>query len=153
MGKNIFAAIVGYVAIFVMIFVLFSIAFLILGVERSYQPGTFHVSTLWIIVSLILSFPVAVVGGYVCKLIARNDTAVKILMGIAFVLGLVMASGSLFVEATEVARPDDVAVMEAMWSSLQPMWVGFVVALIHVAGVPYGGGLKKTTPQASTASG
>ena len=145
MGKNILAAVVGYVALFASILVLFSIAFIVIGVERSYMPGVYNVSMLWIVVSLVLSFPVAMVGGYVCKLIAGNDQAVKILVGIALVLGLVLASGSFFVDASEVARPADVGIMEAMSKSLQPLWVGLLVALIHVGSVLYGAGLRKTS--------
>ena len=144
MGKNILAAIAGYVALFFSIFVLFSIAFMVIGVERSYMPGVYNVSMLWIGVSLVLSFPVAMIGGYVCKRIAGNDQAVKILVGIALVLGLVLASGSFFVDASEVARPADVGIMEAMSKSLQPLWVGLVVALIHVGGVLYGARLRKS---------
>ena len=121
MGKNILAAVVGYIALFASIFVLFTVAFMVIGVERSYMPGVYNVSMLWIVVSLVLSFPVAMVGGYVCKLIAGNDQAFKILVGIAVVLGLFMASGSFFVDASEVARPADVGIMEAMSKSLQPL--------------------------------
>ncbi len=142
MGKNILAAVVGYVAMFVAIFGLFSIAFMMIGVERSYQPGVYNVSLLWILVSLVLSVFVGMIGGYVTKLIAKNDQAVKILLGIAVVLGLIMASGSLFVESREITRPETVGNMEAMMNSIQPLWVGFLVTLIHVGGILYGARLK-----------
>ena len=87
--------------------------------------------------SLLLSFPVGMTGGYVTKMVAGNDKAVKILLGIVIVLGLFFASGSLFVETREIVRPDAVGTMEAMMNSIQPLWVGLVVAVIHVAGVLY----------------
>ncbi|MDX1439794.1 MAG: hypothetical protein R3284_07830 [Rubricoccaceae bacterium] len=143
MVKNILGAVAGYVAMFVAIFVLFSLAFMLIGVEGSYQENTYHVSMLWIVVSLLLSFPVGMTGGYVTKMIAGNDKAIKILLGIVVVLGLFMASGSLFVETSEVARPETVGNMEAMMNSIQPLWVGLLVVLMHIAGVLYGARLRK----------
>ena len=143
MAKNILAAIAGYIAMFVAILVLFSLAFTVIGVEGSYREGTYNVSVLWIFVSLLLSFPVGMTGGYVTKMIAGNDQAVRILLGITIVLGLFFASGSLFVETREITRPEAVGTMEAMMSSIQPLWVGLVVVVIHVAGVLYGARLRK----------
>lgn len=144
MGKNILAAVVGYVALFVAVFVLFSVAFMILGVDRSYLPGVYDVSMLWIVVSLVLSLLAAIFGGYVCKMIAKNDMAVKILAGIALVLGLFLAISQMMAAPTDVLRPADVPVMEAMMLSIQPAWVGFVVTMLHVGGVFVGSGLKRS---------
>jgi len=144
MGRNILAAIVGYVAMFVVVFVTFSVAFMIIGVERSYQSGSYEVSMLWILVSLVLSLAAALVGGCVCKSIAKNDTAVKMLAGFVLVLGLVMAIMQMMGERPSDPRPADVPVMEAAAKSWQPAWVGFVVTLIGVGGVLYAGRLKKT---------
>ena len=150
MARNILGAVVGYVAIFVAVFITYSLAFLILGVDGSYQEGSYNVSGLWIIVSLVLSFVSAAVGGYVCKLIARQDQAVKILAVVALVLGLLMAFSEASKEHEDLARPDDVAVMEAMMKSVQPPWVGFVVTLIQVGGILYGGRLVRSAASDAT---
>lgn len=144
MVRNIVGVVVGYIAIFVAVFVTYTLAFFVLGVEGSYQEGTYFVSALWIIVSLVLSFVAAAVGGFVCKLVAKNNQAVKILAGVALVLGLLMAFGESKKDHGDVTRPDDVAVMEAMMNSVQPNWVGFVVTLIHVGGILYGATFVKS---------
>ncbi len=144
MVKNILAAVVGYVAFFVAAFVLFSVAFVILGVDRIYLPGVYNVSMLWIVVILVLSFLAAVFGGYVCKMIAKNDMAVKILAGIMLVLGLILAISQMMAAPEDVLRSADIPMMEAMFLAIQPDWVEFVVTLLHVAGVFVGAGLKKT---------
>lgn len=143
MLKNILAAVAGYVTMFIATFVLFSLTFMLMGVDNAYREATYHVSNLWIVVSLFGHIFVAIAAGYVTKMIAGNDTAVKILLGIVVVLGLSFASSALFVEQTEVARPDAVGSMEAMMNSIQPLWVGFVIIAINVLGVLYGAKLRK----------
>ncbi len=141
MVRNIIGVVVGYVAIFLAVFITYSLAFFVLGVDGSYQEGSYNVSGIWIIVSLILSFVSAAVGGYVCKVIAKQDQAVKILAVVALVLGFVMAYSEASKVHEDLSRPDEVAVMEAMMKSVQPPWVGFVVTLIQVGGILYGGRL------------
>ncbi len=143
MVRNIIGVVVGYVAIFLAVFITYSLAFLVLGVDGSYQEGSYNVSGIWIIVSLVLSFVSAAVGGYVCKLIAKQDQAVKILAVVALVLGFIMAYGEASKVHEDLTRPAEVAVMEAMMKSVQPPWVGFVVTLIQVGGVLYGGRLVR----------
>lgn len=141
MARNIVGIVAGYVALFVATFVTYTLAYLILGVDGSFRLGNYEVSGVWIVVSMVLAFVSAAAGGYVCEMITRNDRAVKILAGVALVIGLVLAYTEASRVRGDLTRPDDVPVLEAMMKSVQPPWVGFVVTLIHVGGILYGGRL------------
>ena len=63
MLRTIGAVIAGYVVVFILVFTMFTVAFLALGTNATYQPGTYDVSMLWIVISTILGFVAAVGGG------------------------------------------------------------------------------------------
>lgn len=143
MAKNILAAVAGLLALFVATFVLNTIAFLIVGIENSYVGETYNVSMLWIFVGLITGFLAAMTAGYVCKAIAKNDKSVRILLGIVVVLGLIMATGQIFMEPVETLRPENVSNMEAAMNSIQPLWAGFLMLGLWIVGVLYGAKMRK----------
>ena len=78
MGRKIIAVVVGYIAMALLLFITFTVLYLILGTEGSFKPGSFEVSTIWVICSIIVSFGAAMLGGYVCALIAKNKKTAKI---------------------------------------------------------------------------
>jgi hypothetical protein len=140
MLKSIVAVIVGYVVMFVTVFVLLSSAYLGMGTERAFQPGSYEVSVAWLAVMLMVSALAAVVGGKVCRLIARGDRAVYALGGLVLVLGLLSAIPALTATGAEPKpRTGDVANLEAMMNAKQPAWVALLLPVIGVAGVFVGG--------------
>ena len=72
MGRAIVSVVLGYVMMAATVFFTFTAAYLIMGADGSFKPGTYEVSALWLIVSFVLSFVAAVLGGYVCALIAKS---------------------------------------------------------------------------------
>ena len=48
MGRSILAVIVGYIATIILVTVGLAVAFIAMGVDRTYQPGTYEVSTAWV---------------------------------------------------------------------------------------------------------
>ena len=84
MLRHLVGIIIGYVVMFIVVMVTFSVVYLIMGTEASYKPGSYDVSTLWIIVSFILSIVAAVAGGFVCTIIAKNSKATLILAVCSF---------------------------------------------------------------------
>jgi hypothetical protein len=66
------SVVVGYLVMFVVVFATFTVAYLAMGTEGAFRPGTYDVTALWLIVSLLLSFVAATVGGLVCATIARS---------------------------------------------------------------------------------
>ena len=119
--------------------------YIIIGTEASYKPESFEVSTLWIIISIMVSLFAAVVGGFICTLISKNARASSILAAIVLVLGIAFAVPELTRsdEDKPQMRIGDVSIFEAMEKSKQPGWLIIITPLIGTAGVVWGGRLKK----------
>ena len=79
MVRNILGVVAGYLAMFVFIFLSFTILYLLLGANGAFEPDTYEVSLVWIIISFVLSLAAALLGGYVCVLISKNQKAALVL--------------------------------------------------------------------------
>ena len=64
MFKSIVAVIVSYIAMFVVFMAIFFGLYFALGVERVFQPDSYEVSMLWIIITLVVAFLVTMFAGY-----------------------------------------------------------------------------------------
>ncbi len=154
MIRKILAVVGGYVAMAVFVMVTFSIAYLIIGVEASYRPDSYDVSAVWIVISITLSVVGAILGGFVCAVIAKDGQVAKILAGIVFVIGLALALVGAAADRPEPEpRGPDVSVFEAMNKSRQPLWISFLNPLIGAVGIICGGmlwaGRNRTDPPES----
>ncbi len=150
MLRAILAVIVAYVAMFILIFVSFTAAMLAMGTERTYQPGTYDVSTLWVIVSSVLNLLIGLAGGVICILIAKRGSKAPIaLMVVMLVLGFAMAITSGGREDPG-SREGDVSPLDAASKSQAPAWSYWVTPLLGVAGVAISmtlmGGPKRDVP-------
>lgn len=143
MAKNILGVIGGYFAMFLTVFLTFSGAYLTMGAENAFQPNSYNVSLLWAVVSFILSFVGALVGGFVCALIAGNQTAAKFLAGIVLILGLLSAVGVALTPKTDAVRVGNVPNLEAASKAQMPLWIALLNPLIGAVGVIAGARLKK----------
>jgi hypothetical protein len=147
MVKGIIAVVVGYAVMFVLIFATFTAAYLAMGADRAFQPGSYEVSCLWLTVSFALGLIASVVGGYVCAAVAGGRQAPLVLALLVVVLGLVMAVPvALAGDVEGKARIGDVANIEAMNNARQPVWVVFLNPLLGAAGVLLGARLKGGQP-------
>mgnify|MGYP001210758947 FL=1 len=146
MVRNILGVVVGYISMFIFVFISFTALYFILGAEGAFEPETYQVSIVWIIISFVLSIIAALLGGYVCKLISKKIKAVYTLAGVVFVLGIVFAIPALSNSNDEVheIRNTDVPNMEAMQKAKQPPFVALLNPLIGAIGVIAGGRLKKS---------
>ncbi len=141
---NLLAVVAGYLVMAIGIGVIFSLAYMVMGAEWAYQPGSWDVSVGWVIMSIIVGIGVAVGAGKICYLIARNHTATKYLIALVLVLGVVsaimmMIGGGGGDEVRDFAP----SVFEATEKSVQPVWVSWLNPLIGAAGVAVGSGLVK----------
>ena len=111
MVRNILGVVLGYVAMFAFVFITFTILYFILGADGSFESGTYEVSLIWIIISFILGLAAALLGGYLCVLISKNQKAALVLAGLVLVLGIIMAIPALNDSSNEVQemRSADVA--------------------------------------------
>lgn len=146
MVRNIIGVVVGYVVMVIFIFLTFTGLYFLLGADGSFEPDTYEVSTIWIVISFILSIAAALIGGYVCVVIAKNETAPLFLAGIVFILGIIMAIPVLSESTDEVheMRKADVSNIEAMQKAKQPPLVLLLNPIIGAIGVFAGSRLKKT---------
>ena len=148
MVRSILAVVAGYAALALVIFVTFTLLYLVLGADRSFEPGSYDASTLWVLTSFPLGVAASVVAGFVCTAIARGGRAPQVLAGVVLVLGLLFAIPVLRQTDAAPPRAGDVSNAEAMQWARQPKWVALVNPFIGVAGVLVGAGLRrKTRPQ------
>jgi H+/Cl- antiporter ClcA len=119
------------------VFISFTVLYLVLGTEGSFQPNSYQVSLTWMVFSIILGFIAALIGGYICVLIAKNKKAALWLVGIVFVLGLILALPQLNVPEEEMnkIREGDVPNMEAMQNAKQPALALLLNPFIGALGV------------------
>jgi hypothetical protein len=144
MLRAIGAVILGYISMFIFIFVTFTIAYLLMGTDRAFQSGSYEVSGLWLGVSFVLGLVAAIVGGFVCASISKGGKAPLALAGVVLVLGLLLALSVVMSPNTNAAntRAANVPNLEAMQNAKQPTWVALLNPLIGAIGVIVGARLK-----------
>jgi hypothetical protein len=154
MWRVIAAVVIGYLALALLVFASFSGAYLLMGADRAFRPGSYQVSAAWVATSILLGLAAAVVGGWVAARIAGNNRrAVTGLAGLVLVLGLLMAIPVLTQSAgTNSVRTGDVPNMRAMQAAQQPAWVALLNPVIGVIGVLLGGRLsvRRSAPRTSS---
>ena len=143
MARSILAVVAGYATLALVIFVTFTALYLVLGADRSFEPGSYDASTLWVMTSFPLGVAASVAAGYVCAAIARGGRAPQVLAGIVLVLVLLFAIPVLRAADTAPPRAGDVPNMEAMQQARQPKWVALVNPFVGVVGVLVGAGLRR----------
>jgi hypothetical protein len=146
MARKIIGVIIGYVVMAAFVFISFTILYLILGAEGSFRPESYQVSTTWLVLSFVLGFVAAIIGGYVCVLIAKNHKPAIWLAGIVLVLGLILALPQLSTSEEEMnkKRESDVPNMEAMQNAKQPVSTLLLNPIIGAAGIWIGSRIRKT---------
>lgn len=143
MVRAILGVVLGYVVMFATIFLTFSGLYLILGQERSFQPGSYHPSVLWNAVSFALGIGAAVVGGVVCAHVARAATPPKVLAGLVLVIGLLSAAVVLTAATPDQERTGEVGNLDAMTKAKQPAWVALANPFVGCVGVLLGARLRR----------
>lgn len=135
MLRSILAVVVGYVVMACVVFATFSIAYLTMGADGAFRPDSFEPSTVWIVTSFVLGFIAALVGGFVCAMIAKGSQAPLVLAGLVLVLGLLLAIPVITGSDEPMVRTGSVGNLEAMQNARQPAWVALLNPFIGAAGV------------------
>jgi len=148
MLRKIIGVVAGYIAMAAFVFVSFTLLYFILGADSSFQPGSYQVSSTWLLLSLVLGLIAAIIGGLVCMLIAKDKNAAIWLAGLVLVLGIILAIPSLNVSEEEMnkIREGNVDNMEAMQNAKQPPIALILNPIIGAIGVIAGSRLKKNKP-------
>jgi hypothetical protein len=143
MARTVLGVILGYVVMFVIVFVTLTASYLALGMERTFQPGSYGVTPLWLFVMLVFSFLAAIVGGKVCMMVSGRKTATILLVALVLVLGVVSAVPALLAVETNTVRTGDVSNLKAMMNAKEPKWVAVLLPVIGVIGAVIGGRAKR----------
>lgn len=145
MIRKVMGVIVGYVEMIAFVLISFFVLYLILGAEGSFEAGTYEVSPVWIVMSIIIGLIAAVLGGYVCTLIARSKRPAIVLAGIVWILSFIMAIPSLGASEEEIMkkRSTDVSNGEAIQNAKQPVALLLLNPFIGALGVLAGSKLYK----------
>jgi hypothetical protein len=153
MGRTILSVIVGYLAMFAVVFLSLSLAYLSMGQERAFQPGSYDVSAVWLAVMFAISAIAALAGGFVCASIATGRTAPVALAVAVLVMGLLSAITASMSPPTPAPRQGNIGNLEAMNNARQPAWVALLLPVIGAGGALAGAKLKRqTSPTASSSS-
>ena len=91
MLRTVLAVIAGYLVMFVCVFVSFTAAYLLMGADGAFLPGSYEVSLTWLAASFVLGLLAALVGGIVCAKIAPAGRAPDVLAVLVLVLALASA--------------------------------------------------------------
>lgn len=145
MVRNILGVILGYVVMVVIVFVTFTLAYLAMGTEGAFQPGSYEVSTLWMVTCIILGIIASIAGGYICAVVARSKKAPMALAVVVLVLGIILAIPTLSEDyaSRDMVRTGEVGNLEAMQSARQPTWIAFFNPLLGAVGVIIGARMRK----------
>ena len=142
MVKMILGIVAGYIAMSVVLFLLFSGLYLVLGTSGSFNEGSYYVSTTWLLAGFIIFYVGAAVAGSVSALIGKDPKSAFWMGGVILILGILIAISQI------VAAPDDttrklaeVPMMDAMNLAQQPVWALFVNPIMGFIGALAGGKL------------
>lgn len=140
--RSILAIVVGYLCMFILVFVSFTVSYLAMGTDRAFQPNSFEVSTTWVATSIVLGLIAAIVGGIICAKIGRHQLPVRLLAALVLVLGLLFAIPPLTADRAAIpARDSALSNFEAMGQAIQPVWVAILMPVVGAIGVLIGGGV------------
>ena len=127
MGRSILAVVVGYAVMAVCVVALnFASGALVSGGRATLSSPP----TSLMVLNVIFGIPCAVLGGYVCALIARRAEIVH-----ALILGIVAEAMSI--------------VSLILYLDIQPLWYGLALALIILPSTLAGGFLRATGSRAT----
>ncbi|NNG17234.1 MAG: hypothetical protein HKM89_12210 [Gemmatimonadales bacterium] len=146
MGKVIGSVVLGYVVMVIVVFVLMSLVWMVMGASGAFQPGSWDVSAGWIVGSIIVGLVAAIIGGYVCALVAKDPRGPKALVVVVVILGIVFAIPVLTsgAEAPTIARTETISMMDAMQNAQQPVWIALLNPILGAIGVLIGARLRPT---------
>jgi len=146
MLKSILGVIIGYIVMAIVGFGVFTCAYLGLGVDRVFEPESYSVSMLWIVLMVGVALIGGLLGGLVCAAISKSKGACMALAIIVLVLGLAVAIPTMTKERTDAARSGDVPNLEAMQKAQTPTWVLLLNPVLGAVGVMLGAARMKNTP-------
>jgi|ERR1043166_5781646 FtsH-binding integral membrane protein len=143
MVKSIVGVIVGYIAVTLFAFAVCTCAYLGLGVERVFEPESYDVSTIWIVIMIGVALVGGVLGGLICAAISKSKGACMAFAIVILVVGIIAAVVTGMKEHPTTPRSGDVSNLEAMTKAQTPAWLCYVNPALGAVGVMLGARMKK----------
>ena len=143
MLKSIVGIIVGYLAMSVVAFCVYTAAYFGLGAEPAFEADSYALSGIWIGLVIAVTCIAGLIGGLTCAAISKSRTTGLVFALIVFVLSFVFELPNLMKDHTPVARAGDVSNMEAMGKAQPPAWLCLFNPFLGGAAVFMGTRLKK----------
>ncbi|MCR9074415.1 MAG: hypothetical protein NXI07_00095 [bacterium] len=147
MGRNILGVIAGYIAMAIIIFVVQIGGYFVLGPDRVYQPGSFQLSVLYLVIWAVSGLAAAFVGGLVCAIVTKHSKGAVLSMIALMVLfsgfqlvGVLMQPKLTAEESVRTAELSTEEIFERGQKAM-PVWVVLTNPIIGVAGVMLGASL------------
>jgi hypothetical protein len=143
MLRPILGVIVSYAFLFFLWFALFFGAYALLGPERVFQPDSYEVATLWLVVTGAVTFVGAIAGGYLCAFISKSNRACQVLAFVVFLVAILLCIQAMRRDASQLhTRGGDVTTLEATSLAVVPTWMHVLNPVIGAAGVLVGARIK-----------
>ena len=143
MLKSILGVIVGFIVMFIFAFAVCTCAYLGLGVERVFQPESYDVSTIWIVLMIAIAVIGGILGGWICAAISKSKGACTAFVVLVLVFGVIGAITTAMKEHPSAARSGDVSYLQAMQMGQTPAWLCFADPVLGAVGVMLGARMKK----------
>lgn len=141
MGRNILAAVGGYVVMVIVVMAGIGVAWTILGGGGAFDGEGPRPSTAWMAGNIVTGFIAAFAGGWAARKMGTSATAATILIGLVLVLGVISAVAAMGTEAQPLGKPvADLTFFEAGAYAAQPAWYNWLMPAIGAIGVWLGGG-------------
>jgi uncharacterized membrane protein YeaQ/YmgE (transglycosylase-associated protein family) len=126
------------------LFCVLTIAYLGMGADLAFKPGSFRPSALWIAVEIVVGFAAAAIGGWLCIAIARKRGAATALVVVILVIGALSAIPVLKgAGAPEAVREGGLSNMQAMMKARPPVWMAFFNPVLGAVGALVGSRFKR----------
>lgn len=145
MARSILAVVVAYVAMFVLAFIAFTCAYLIVGSDVAFKTGIYEASTTWIGIAFAIQVVIAIIGGLICAAIAKGGRAPLALAIVAIVLGIGVALADMNKARANagLVRTANTPQLEAVQKAYWPIWVPFAFPFASAVGILIGGKLRR----------
>jgi len=146
MLRAILAVVISYVIMLVLAFIAFACAFLILSPEVIFKPAVYEASTTWIGIAFLINIVDALIGGFICALIAKGGRAPYALAFVVILLGLLVAFGDTKKGKMNagLARAGNAPQLETIQKAYWPVWVPFAFPFTGAIGVLIGARMKRS---------
>jgi len=134
--KSFGIALAGYILMFVVLFATLTALYFALGSERTFLPGSFAVTPLWMAVFCFLQFNSGLSAGIVVSKLSTDRKVPLILATMTLVFGMLMAL--VAVQGTvhdAIPRDGSLTNMQAMMQAQTPVWIQLIAPALAALGV------------------